>query len=70
MTDLDAKRLGDILKGKRLMLGLSLDDVSTQVGVTRGTLAGYERGARSPGGKTMLRLQIVLSLEAEQLVGA
>lgn len=69
MKDLDAKRLGEIFRGKRLLLGLSLDETSRRSGIKRETLAGYERGARSPSGKRILRLQMVLGIAADDLVG-
>ncbi|WP_053984540.1 helix-turn-helix domain-containing protein [Niameybacter massiliensis] len=48
MTSLNLVRIGNILKSQRLMLGLSIRDLSAKCGVSAGTISQIETGKTAP----------------------
>jgi transcriptional regulator with XRE-family HTH domain len=60
-------RLGNVIRNKRLKMGLLLADLADDVGVTDSYIARIEVGERSPGPKTLFRIADVLQLPFEKL---
>lgn len=56
------KRLGKLLRDRRLHLGISQTEVARRVSVTPSALSQIERGVRGPSGDTLVRLWEVLGV--------
>ena len=68
MSDLSNKDLGVRLRGFRFRRGWKLKDLSERTGIPESTLLMYERGQRTPPGNRMIRLMVVLDIEADDLI--
>lgn len=55
MTD-DHERVAATLRRARLDAGLSLRELAARAGTSHPTIAAYEKGAKTPGAATFLRL--------------
>jgi transcriptional regulator with XRE-family HTH domain len=55
-------RLGEVIRGRRLALGLPQAEVARRVGITPSALSQVERGVRGPSGDTLVRLWEVLEV--------
>jgi len=61
--------LGERLKKLRKESGLTLDQLSSQLGIARTTLSGYESGRREPNMETILRIADLFNVSIDWLFG-
>lgn len=57
------KQLGELIKARRLELGLTQSDVAEEVGIEQGTLCKYEAGTSEMGYINFSNLTRVLEFE-------
>ena len=63
-----AKLFAEVIRARRVELGLGRDDVAASVGVRGDTLAAWECGRRMPRPARITALATALSLDAEALL--
>ncbi len=63
-------KVGWMIRAARKRLGLTLEDVAGQVGVTPGALSHIESGRRLPNPSNTLRIAEVLGIEPRELMDA
>ena len=61
------KRLGQTLRGWRLIRGMTVEELSRATNIPATTLNAYERGTRTPGGDRLLTLMVTLRLAVQDL---
>jgi DNA-binding XRE family transcriptional regulator len=64
----EKRRLGTLIRGHRLLAGLSADQVADLAGIPRRTYSSYEAGTREPGALNLLRIMAVLKINAVDLI--
>lgn len=63
------KGLGDRLKKARIKKGLTQIQVGEAIGISYGTLSGYERDYRNPDNQTLIKLANLYHVEVSWLLG-
>ncbi len=64
------REIGRLIRERRYELGLSLRDLETRSGISRGRLSGYESGPKRPSLAALERLASVLQLPLADLAAA
>jgi Zn-dependent peptidase ImmA (M78 family)/DNA-binding XRE family transcriptional regulator len=65
---LEKEELGRRLKVAREAVGLSQEDVATQIGISRGALAQFEAGVKAPNSLHLVRLAEIYRRELSELL--
>ena len=61
--------LGEYLKGKRNVKGVTVRDVSYETGLSPGYISRMENNSSKPSFETLLKLSEVLSFDLDEVVG-
>lgn len=68
--EVDAKLIGQRIKGRRTTLKISQKDLASQVGVSAPAINQFEKGEKVPSTATLLRLAEALDVSSDFLLGA
>lgn len=60
---LDVKELGKLVKAKRIILGLTVDEVAEKMGTKKSAVSRYENGVATMNAITFLRMCAVLGID-------
>lgn len=63
-----ARIIGDRVRGARLALGISMDDLSELSELSATSIGKIERGAQSPSAETLVRIATALEIDAGSLI--
>lgn len=61
--------IGSKIKKARTKLGLTQTDLGNLIGVSKVSICGYEKGARTPSIELILKLVDILNINLEEILG-
>jgi transcriptional regulator with XRE-family HTH domain len=67
--EIDAKLIGERIRGRRIALKLSQKDLSSQVEVSPPAINQFEKGEKAPSTATLIKLAEALDVSSDYLLG-